>query len=86
VLEGLQEGLLNRVFGIFPIMRDVLGDSEEFAIVSLYQLLESSNIPILAGMDEIQVIACRRPPCELCRVCSHIRSRRFGEQQLCGTN
>jgi len=51
VLEGLQEGLLNRVFGIFPVMRDVLGESEQFAIVSLYELLESSDIPILAGMD-----------------------------------
>jgi len=74
------------VFGIFPVMRDVLGDSEEFAIVSLYQLLESSDIPILAGMDKIQVIACRRPHCELCRVYSHIRSKLFGEQQLCGSN
>jgi hypothetical protein len=36
VLEGLQEGFLNRVFGIFPVMRDVLSDPKEFAIVSLY--------------------------------------------------
>ena len=55
MLEGLQEGFLNRVFGIFPVMRDVLGDPKEFAIVSLYQLLESSNIAILAGVDKIQV-------------------------------
>ena len=62
MLEGLQEGLLNHVFGIFPIVRDVLGNSEEFAIVSLYELLESSNIPILAGMDKIQLIACHGVP------------------------
>jgi hypothetical protein len=86
VLEGLQKGFLNRVLGIFSVMRDVVGDSEKFAIVSLYELFESSYIPILAGMDKIQVIVCRRPRCELCRVCSHIRSRRFGEQQDCGSN
>jgi hypothetical protein len=51
VLEGLQKGLLNRVLGIFPVMRDTLSDSEKFAIVSLYELLEGGNIPILAGMD-----------------------------------
>jgi hypothetical protein len=57
VLEGLQKGLLNRVFGIFPVMGDVLGDSKKFAIVSLYEVLEGSYIPILGGMDKIQVIA-----------------------------
>ena len=86
MLGGLQEGFLNRVFGIFPVMRDVLGDPKEFVIVSLYQLLESSNIAILAGVDKIQVIACHCPRCELCRVCGHIRSSRFGEHQLCGGN
>jgi hypothetical protein len=86
MLEGLQKGLLNRVLGIFGVMRDVVGDSEKFAIVSLYELLESSYIPILAGMDKIQVIVCHCPRCELCRLWSHIRSRRFGEQQGCGSN
>ena len=62
MLEGFQRGLLNRVLGIFGVMRDVVGDSEKFAIVSLYELLESSYIPILAGMDKIQVIACHLPP------------------------
>jgi hypothetical protein len=61
-------------------MRDVLSDSEEFAIVSPYELLECRYIPILAGMNKLQVIACRYAHCELCRRCSHIRSRRFGEQ------
>ena len=53
VLEGLQKGFLNRVLRIFPVTRNALGDSEKFAIVSVYELLESSDIPILAGMDEI---------------------------------
>ncbi len=39
-------------------MRDAVGDSEEFAIISLYELFESGNIPILGGMDKIHVIAC----------------------------
>jgi hypothetical protein len=67
-------------------MRYVLSDSEEFAIVSLYELLESSNVPILAGMDKIQVIVCCCPHCELCQVCGHIRSNRFTEQQFRGSN
>jgi hypothetical protein len=79
VLEGLQEGLLNHVLGIFPIVRNILGNSEKFAIVPLYELLESGNIPVLAGMDKIQLIACHRLHFELCRVCNHICSRRFGE-------
>ena len=47
-------------------MRDVLGDSEEFAIVSLYELLESGNVPIFARMDKIQVVVCHSRHCELC--------------------
>jgi hypothetical protein len=86
VLEGLKKGLLNRVLGIFPVMRDVLGDSKEFAIVPLYEFLEGSNIPVLAGMDQLQVIACSGTHCELSRGCSHIHSPRFGEQSLCGSN
>jgi hypothetical protein len=58
-------------------MRDALSDSEKFAIVSLYELLESGNISILAGMDKIQVVACRFPHCELCRVCGHIHAPAF---------
>jgi hypothetical protein len=53
VLVGLQEGFLNRVLWIFLVMGDALSDSEKFAIVSLYELLESGNIPILASLDKI---------------------------------
>jgi hypothetical protein len=52
-LKGFQERFLNRVFGVFPVMRDRLRDSEKPAIVSLYELLESGNIPFLAGVDKI---------------------------------
>jgi hypothetical protein len=40
-------------------MRNALSDSEKSAIVSLYELLKSRNIPILAGVDESQIIVCR---------------------------
>ena len=53
-------------------MRDALSDSEKFAIVSLYELLESGNISILAGMDKIQIIACHCCHHEFCRVSCHI--------------
>src|SRR4029077_20929985 len=63
-------------------MRDALGNSKKFAIVSVYELLESSHIPILAGMNEIQVVGGYRPHFELCCVCRHNCSRRVGEQPL----
>jgi hypothetical protein len=56
-LKGFKKGLLNRVLGIFRVMRDALGDSEELSIISPYELPESCNVPTLAGMDKIQVIA-----------------------------
>ena len=40
-------------------MRNALSNSEKSAIVSLYELLESRNIPILAGVDKVQIIVCR---------------------------
>jgi len=53
VLEGTQERFLDRVFGIFPVMRDGLRDSEKSAVVSLYELLESGKIPFLGSVDKI---------------------------------
>ena len=44
-------------------MRDALSNSEKLAVVSLYELLESPNIPILGGVDQIQVVAFRFPCC-----------------------
>src|SRR5580704_19271987 len=66
VLVSPQEAFLNRVLGIFPVMRDALSDSKKFAIVPLYELLESGNISILASLDKIEVILCLFPYSELC--------------------
>jgi hypothetical protein len=56
-----------------------------YQLVSLHELLESGNIPVLAGMDKCQVIICLCSCSDLCRLCSHNRSTRFGEKQLCGS-
>ena len=66
MLKGFQEGFLNYVLGVFPVVREVLSDSKEFAVVSLYKFLEGSDISTLAGMDQGQVIACRLGHRELC--------------------
>jgi hypothetical protein len=66
VLKGFQEGFLNYVLGVFPVVREVLSDSKEFAVVSLYKFLECSDISTFAGMDQGQVIACRLGHRELC--------------------
>src|SRR3984893_19477878 len=73
MVKGLQEALLNHILGILPVARDVFSNSEEFAIVSPYELLESRDISILGGLDKIQVVACQCSPCEFCRG-SHIHS------------
>jgi hypothetical protein len=64
VLVGLQESILNRVLGVFPIVRDVLSNTEQLAIVSCYELLECRYITILSGVDKLQIIARHCLPCE----------------------
>jgi len=49
-----------------------LSNSEKFAIVSPYELLESGNIPILGGVDKSHVAACIFGYVELCQVVRHI--------------
>jgi len=66
VLVSLQEGLLNRVLRIFTVMRNALSDSEEYAVVSLHQLLESGHIAMLARLDKTEVIICLCSCSELC--------------------
>jgi hypothetical protein len=66
ILEGFQQGFLDRVLGIFPVARDGLRDSEKSAAVSLYELLEGGNISFLADVDKLQIVACHFPHCELC--------------------
>jgi hypothetical protein len=52
VLKGFQEGFLNYVFGVFPVVSKVLSDSKEFAVVSLHRFLKGRDISTLAGMDQ----------------------------------
>jgi len=47
-------------------MRDAVSDSKKLAIVSLHELLESVNIPILGSLDKIEVIICLCSYSELC--------------------
>jgi hypothetical protein len=56
---------LDSILGIFPVAGDGLRDSQKFAVVSLYELLESVSIPSLASVDKIQVVACYPPRCGL---------------------
>jgi hypothetical protein len=72
MLEGLQEGLLDRVLRVFAIVRNVFSDSQESAIVTLHEFLEGRYISTLRGMDEIQILPDRNPPNELCQVRIHI--------------
>ena len=66
MLKGFQESFLNYVFGVFPVVHEVLRDSKEFAVVSLYEFLKGADISTLAGMDQGYVIACRFGHRELC--------------------
>jgi len=84
ILERLQEGFLDRVFGVFPVTRDSLRDSEKSAAVSLYELLEGSDITLLARVDKLQIVAYRFPRCELCRACSHIRPQHSENNHFAG--
>jgi hypothetical protein len=59
-----------------------LSDSQKCAIVSLHELLESSNVAMLARLDKIQVIARIRHHFELCRARCHMCSTRFGKEPL----
>ena len=52
MLKDFQEGLLNYVLGVFPVVREVFSDSKEFAVVSLYKFLKGSDISTFAGMDQ----------------------------------
>ena len=62
MLQGLQQALLNSVLRIFPIVRDVVCNSQEFAIVSPYELLVSRYISILDGMDKVQIVVATAVP------------------------
>ena len=72
MLEGLQEGLLDRVLRVFAIVRNVFRNSQESAIVTLHEFLEGRYIPTLSGMDQIQIIPDNSPLNELCEIRIHI--------------
>ena len=82
VLEGLQEGLLDRILGVFAIVRDVFSNSQEFAIVSLHELFESRYISDLSGMDEIQIIPDNCLPNEVVPIPYSYCSRCFLKKQF----
>jgi hypothetical protein len=47
-----QEGLLDYVLGIFPVVHEVMRDSKKSAVVSVYKFLEGADISTLAGMNQ----------------------------------
>src|SRR5437667_8851996 len=72
MLESLQEGLLDRVLRVFAIVRNVFRNSQECAIVTLYEFLEGRYFPTLSSMDQIQIIPDNSPLNELCEIRIHI--------------
>jgi hypothetical protein len=63
--KGLQKGFLHSILGVFAVVRDVLSNSKEFAVISFYKFLERGNITSPTGMDKGQIVACQRLHCEL---------------------
>jgi hypothetical protein len=47
-----QEGFLHDVLGVFPVVHEVVRDSKQFAVVSVYKFLKGADISTLAGMDQ----------------------------------
>jgi hypothetical protein len=56
VAKSFQECVLNRIFGIFAIVGDMLRDSEKPSVISIDQLFEGTYVPLLAGVDERHII------------------------------
>jgi hypothetical protein len=62
---------------VFPVMGDVLRNSEELAIIALDELFERGNIPSFAGMNKSHIVNCRCHHRALWRTFTHtIRSSR----------
>src|SRR5262249_15261559 len=57
VAVGLQEGILHHVFRVLAVLRDVLSDSKNVAIVSLDQFLERRYIAPLSRLNQRQFVA-----------------------------
>jgi hypothetical protein len=57
VLIRLQERVLHNVFGILAILRDVLRNAENVAVVPLHQLLKRCNVSAASGIDQQRLFA-----------------------------
>jgi hypothetical protein len=51
VLKGVQDGFLNHVLGVFPVVREMVNNSKELPVVSLYEFIKGSDISTFTGMD-----------------------------------
>ena len=56
VLVGLHEGLLQHVFGIFAVLGDVLGETEDLALVTAHQFPEGPGIAFASLCDECSFV------------------------------
>ena len=52
VFVGLQEGLLQDIFGVFPVLRDILRQPKDIALVALGQLAERCAIALASLGDQ----------------------------------
>jgi hypothetical protein len=74
MLQGLHEAFLDRVLGFFPIVGDVVSNSQEFAIVSPSSCSKADTSPFCVAWTRFRSSPAHGRPCESCRVCSHIHS------------
>ena len=49
ILEGFQERVLHRVFGVFAVLRDVHAEAENLSLVAVHQFFKGSGSPDLAA-------------------------------------
>lgn len=56
LLISLEKCFLHGLFGIFRIMSHILGNPEQFSIVSLHELLEGRNISAPDCLNKSQIV------------------------------
>src|SRR5258706_10250044 len=49
---GLQEGLLEHIFGVFPVLRNILRQPEDIALIALGQFVEGCAIALPSLGDQ----------------------------------
>jgi len=57
VAVGLQERVLNDIFSVFPVLRNVLRDTKNVAIVSSNQVFECRDVALLGRLYQCQFVA-----------------------------